>query len=42
MFANNWKPAAILLDRATDDNDEQHSQGDGEQNTQNDLLFSGQ
>lgn len=33
---------AILLDWATDDDDEQHSQEEGQQHSQNDLLFSGQ
>lgn len=42
MLANDWVPVAILLDGATDDDDEQHSQEEGEQNTQNDLLISGQ
>lgn len=32
---------AILLDWATDDDDEQQSQEEGQEHSQNDLLFSG-
>lgn len=42
MLANELMPVAVLPDWGTDDDDEQHSQEEGKQNTQDDLLFSGQ
>lgn len=33
--------SAILPDGATDNDDEQHGQEEGQQHSQNDLLFSG-